>query len=345
MKHAGRRGIQRTLANHPPPPRASRVPDSVAQNTRLLTPMTTNTRTRTAAFLGMASLLPFHGARLAAAAPEDTPITCVAENHDFTLKSLRGRFIVLHFLGSGDVEAQRKRIATYVNGTRSLAGVHTMFLRSDDESAVRALAAGFARQAAEFAFDAGGRLAREFGLDPAAHVIVALDEGGAELFRFTPPGAGTGDGAAHDMAAFRSRFTDAWGAVARKDYNLPKGSALGVQGYDVVSYFTENKARKGDETLTAEYRGVTYRFATAAHRDAFVAEPRRFVPTYGGWCASAIGAKGEKVSIDPTNFKVKDGRLFLFYKGLFADALKDWNTHEREWEPAADLNWKRISGE
>jgi hypothetical protein len=58
-----------------------------------------------------------------------------------------------------------------------------------------------------------------------------------------------------------------------------------------------------------------------------------------------MGAKGTKVEIDPTNFKVKDGRLFLFYKGTFSDALKDWNKHEAEWEPAADRNWKKLTNE
>ena len=55
--------------------------------------------------------------------------------------------------------------------------------------------------------------------------------------------------------------------------------------------------------------------------------------------------KGTKVEVDPTNFKVKEGRLHLFYKSLFGDAQKDWNQHEREWEPAADINWKKLTGE
>jgi hypothetical protein len=58
-----------------------------------------------------------------------------------------------------------------------------------------------------------------------------------------------------------------------------------------------------------------------------------------------MGAKGTKVEIDPTNFKVKDGRLHLFYKDFFSDALKDWNRNEKEWEPKADTNWKKTTGE
>ena len=58
-----------------------------------------------------------------------------------------------------------------------------------------------------------------------------------------------------------------------------------------------------------------------------------------------MGAKGTKVEISPTSFKVKDGRLFLFYKSLFSDALSDWNKHEGEWEPAADRHWKKLTNE
>ena len=118
-----------------------------------------------------------------------------------------------------------------------------------------------------------------------------------------------------------------------------------MQGYDVTAYFLDKKAAKGDEKISAEYRGLTYRFAGEPHREAFVAAPRKFLPTYGGWCASAMGDDGSKVAIDPANFKVKDGRLFLFYKSIFANALTDWNKNEKKWEPAADANWKKLTRE
>lgn len=299
--------------------------------------MSSRTRTSAAAFLGMAWLLPFHGARPAVAAPEDTPVRCIAEEHDFTLRDLRGRYVVVHFLASGDAAGQQAHVRSYLEGSRSLAGVHNVFIRSDEESAVRTLAAAFPRNAAEFALDAGGKLAREFRIDSATgHALVVLDESGREILRLE---------GSPSFEVFAPRFRAAWVAEARGEYNLPKDSTLAVQGYDVVSYVRDNAAARGDERFSAEYRGVTYRFTAEEHRGAFVKAPRKYLPAYGGWCASAIGAKGEKVGIDPTNFKVKDGRLFLFYRSLFADALKDWNRHEKEWEPAADANWRRIAGE
>lgn len=295
----------------------------------------------------MASLMPFHGARVTHAmtmTPEDTPLVCVAEQHDFTLQQLQGggRYIVVHFLPSEPPESQHTHIQSVLDGLRGMAGVMNVFVRTDSAAAADALSNKFGKRPAQFGFDAGGKLAGEFKLaDTTKPAVIALDPSGTELFRHT--GA-----AASDLLSgseLRRKLTAAWALPAKSHYNLSGDSTLAIQGYDPVAYFTDAKAAKGQEALELDYRGVTYRFASDKNRQRFAAEPGKYVPTYGGWCASAIGAKGEKVSIDPTNFKVKDGRLFLFYKGLFADALKDWNKHEKEWEPAADVNWKKIVGE
>lgn len=129
------------------------------------------------------------------------------------------------------------------------------------------------------------------------------------------------------------------------EYNLPKNGRLAIQGYDPVAYFVNLRATRGNERITSRFQGVTYRFASKEHRARFVRDPLRYLPTYGGWCASAMGDGGRKVEIDPKNFKIKDDRLFLFYKSVFADARKDWDKNEKEWEPAADGHWRKISGE
>jgi hypothetical protein len=89
---------------------------------------------------------------------------------------------------------------------------------------------------------------------------------------------------------------------------------------------------------------VTYRFATEENKALFDSSPGKYLPTYGGWCATAM-AKGEKVEIDPTNFKVTNGRLFLFFKAFYANAQKDWNKDEGALTLKADANWKKLSGE
>ena len=90
---------------------------------------------------------------------------------------------------------------------------------------------------------------------------------------------------------------------------------------------------------------MTYWFASPQNLERFLTNPDRYEPTYGGWCASAMADGGRKVEIDPKNFKVTDGRLFLFYKGLFQDAQDFWNKDERAHTAEADTNWTKLTGE
>ncbi|MCI0746338.1 MAG: YHS domain-containing protein [Verrucomicrobia subdivision 3 bacterium] len=128
-----------------------------------------------------------------------------------------------------------------------------------------------------------------------------------------------------------------------RHYNLG-ADKVALKGYDPVAYFTSNQALKGRKEISVQYRGVTYWFASDKNKELFLASPEKYLPTYGGWCATAM-AKGEKVEIDPTNFKVTNGRLFVFFKAFYANALKEWNKDEANLTVKADANWRRISGE
>lgn len=127
-----------------------------------------------------------------------------------------------------------------------------------------------------------------------------------------------------------------------KLFNLEKGVA--IQGYDPVGYFINHKATKGSAQFATTYKGVTYQFASAANRDLFLKNPSAYEPTYGGWCAYAMGATGEKVEIDPETFEVRDGKLNLFYHSLFNNTLPKWQKDEPSLHRKADQNWAKISG-
>ncbi len=130
-------------------------------------------------------------------------------------------------------------------------------------------------------------------------------------------------------------------------WNLKKSNKLAIQGYDPVAYFPEGggKPTKGSDSITADYEGATYRFATTAHRDAFLADPSKYEPAHGGWCSWAI-KDGEKVDIDPNNFIVQDGRLFLFYDGVWGNTRSKWVKMDHAEQAAkADAQWKKLSGE
>src|SRR5262249_19089771 len=87
---------------------------------------------------------------------------------------------------------------------------------------------------------------------------------------------------------------------------------IALKGYDPVAYFTENKALQGSDQFTAQYQGSTYRFESAANRDAFNASPARYVPQYGGYCAYGI-ANGHKADISPEAFTIVNDKLYLNY--------------------------------
>jgi YHS domain-containing protein len=127
-------------------------------------------------------------------------------------------------------------------------------------------------------------------------------------------------------------------SLVKKHFNLKNGLAL--EGYDPVAYFKQNKAVEGKKEFAVFNQGATYYFASAENKELFKADPAKYEPAYGGWCAYAMGAKGEKVAVDPGTFKIKDGRLFLFYNKFFNNTLKDWNKDESNLKTKADQNWK-----
>ena len=130
-------------------------------------------------------------------------------------------------------------------------------------------------------------------------------------------------------------------------WNLGKGN-LAVSGYDVVSYFSPSGPLEGSKSIALEREGVTYRFASEANRQLFEANPQKYVPAFGGWCAWAM-LEGGKTKIDPKSYKIYEGQLFLFYDGIWGDTLRLWN-EKAQAEPEAQLarlasrKWAEILG-
>lgn len=89
-------------------------------------------------------------------------------------------------------------------------------------------------------------------------------------------------------------------------------NGLAVRGTDVVAYFTEGRPVKGKAAFEHEWKGVRWRFASAAHRDAFAADPEKYAPQFGGYCAWAV-ASGYTASTVPEAWKVVEGKLYLNY--------------------------------
>jgi YHS domain-containing protein len=83
-----------------------------------------------------------------------------------------------------------------------------------------------------------------------------------------------------------------------------------LAGHDAVAYFTEQKPVLGSATYTANYAGAVYRFASAKNRDLFRAQPAKYAPAYGGFCALGTSF-GKKFSVDGQAFEIVEGRLYV----------------------------------
>lgn len=119
--------------------------------------------------------------------------------------------------------------------------------------------------------------------------------------------------------------------------NLSNGVA--IQGYDPVAYFTQNMAVKGDASISVEFTGSTYQFSNAENRDLFLANPSKYMPQYGGYCAFAV-ANGALAPIDPEAFTVVNNRLYL---NLSKDIRSRWLRDTSGNIAAGDRNWSSLS--
>ncbi len=116
---------------------------------------------------------------------------------------------------------------------------------------------------------------------------------------------------------------------------------IAIKGYDPVSYFISEEPQEGKESLTYEYEGATYQFASQENLDTFKADPSKYAPAYGGWCAYAVG-NGYTADANPQTFKILDGKLLLFYNKFFTNTLDKWNKYEENLSKNAEQNWSEI---
>lgn len=115
-------------------------------------------------------------------------------------------------------------------------------------------------------------------------------------------------------------------------------AGVAVHGYDPVAYFTQGGPVLGDAAFSATHDGATYRFASAEHRAAFVADPARYAPQYGGYCAFGA-AKGGKFDGDPSLWRIVDDKLYL---NVNPTAQQLWEEDVPGFIQQADVNWPEI---
>ena len=116
-------------------------------------------------------------------------------------------------------------------------------------------------------------------------------------------------------------------------------SNLAVSGYDPVAYFSDGRPVEGSSEFESKYKGAVWRFASAEHKAAFDADPEKYAPQYGGYCAWAV-SQGYTAKADPESWKIVGGKLYLNYN---ADAQKLWEENIPAHIAAGDENWPKLT--
>lgn len=126
----------------------------------------------------------------------------------------------------------------------------------------------------------------------------------------------------------------------QKDYYLDKGYV--AEGYDVTEYFNSS-AVEGNKKFVANHDGVKYKFSSQTNLDKFKANPSKYTPQYGGYCAYALATNGKKVEADPETYEIRNGKLYMFYNSWGTNTFKKWKKEGPEQlRPKADANWDKV---
>ncbi len=109
-----------------------------------------------------------------------------------------------------------------------------------------------------------------------------------------------------------------------------------IDGYDPVAYFTDGRAERGAPAITAEWNGATWHFTREENRKLFVADPEKYAPQYGGFCALGM-AHGGDVPTDPTAWTIWDGKLYL---NMINEVAITWRYNPDKLIERADKKWQ-----
>ncbi len=133
-------------------------------------------------------------------------------------------------------------------------------------------------------------------------------------------------------------FTAFGSAYAKDPVYTGRFNNNAVDGHDVVAYFTDGKPIEGSDQYTHEYMGALWKFSSAANRDAFIAEPEKYAPQFGGYCAWAA-SQGYTARGNPNNWTIVDGKLYLNYN---TSIQRKWEKDIPGFIAKAEENWPGI---
>ena len=116
------------------------------------------------------------------------------------------------------------------------------------------------------------------------------------------------------------------------------GTKLAVGGYDTVAYHKDGKPVIGTEAFTHTWKDATWRFASKENLDAFVENPDKYAPQYGGHCAFAVAHNALSPG-NPQHWKIVDGKLYLNIDG---SVHTKWERGQDGLLKRSEAHWPKI---
>ena len=113
---------------------------------------------------------------------------------------------------------------------------------------------------------------------------------------------------------------------------------VAIKGYDPVAYFSKGAPARGSKQFSLKHAGVEWRFSSAQNKAAFAANPARYMPAYGGYCAYGV-SQGYLVKIEPHAWAIKRGRLYLNYN---RSVQRTWSKRPGSYIAKANKKWPRL---
>jgi YHS domain-containing protein len=120
--------------------------------------------------------------------------------------------------------------------------------------------------------------------------------------------------------------------------SIYQSGGVAIHGYDPVAYFRDQKPVKGKTEFEQVWMGAKWRFVSAENLEAFKANPEKYAPQYGGYCAYGMSA-GYAAPTEPDAWSVIDGKLYLNYN---KQVRQMWNKDIPGYIVKADRNWPQI---
>lgn len=154
-------------------------------------------------------------------------------------------------------------------------------------------------------------------------------------------------------AAFVGAFSAVSTAFAVDEYNVSTGTTLSgagvaLRGDDAVALATGLQVTPGHAKYAVERDGVAYYFVSEETMKRFAADPERYMPQYGGFCAFGV-AIGKKLDAATRFADVVDGKLYVFLNAVaFGKYLEDKSgtlaKAEKNWPAMHHLAVSEVNG-